>query len=115
MDFNQCSILSPLLLLVYINDIVDNITCDIRLFVDDTSIIEIKTEPAASVDRINIDLGHLSMWDRVWRMTFSAIKSLAVLFSCKRNRVTRPPLYLGGFVIPEATDHTHLGLHFNAI
>ena len=106
----QGSILGPLLFLVYINDIVDNITCDIRLFADDTSIIEIITDPAASGDRINIDLGHLSMWGRVWRMTFSAIKSLSVLFSCKRNKVTHPPLYLGGSAIPEATDHTHLGI-----
>ena len=106
----QGSILGPLLFLVYINDIVDNINCDIRLFADDTSIIEIISDPVASAGRINVDLGHLSNWGRAWRMTFSATKSLSVLFSCKRNKVTHPPLYLGASAIPEATVHTHLGI-----
>ena len=34
----QGSELDPLLFLVYINDIVDNINCDIGLFADDTSL-----------------------------------------------------------------------------
>ena len=35
------SVLGPLFFLVYINDIVDNIHCDIKLFPDDTSIFSV--------------------------------------------------------------------------
>ena len=34
----QGTVLRPILFLVYINDIVDNISCNIRLFADDTSL-----------------------------------------------------------------------------
>ena len=106
----QGSILGPLLFLIYINDIVDDITCDIRLFADDPSILEIIYDREVSGTRINTDLGRLSRWGRTWRMTFSAMKSLSVLFSCKRVKVTHPTLYLGETPIPEAAHHTHLGL-----
>ena len=42
---------------IYIDDIVDNITCDIRLFADDTHIIEIINDKTASAVRLNTDLG----------------------------------------------------------
>ena len=32
------------------------------------------------------------------------------MFSCKRNKEPHPTLYLGDTAIPEATNHTHLGI-----
>ena len=106
----QGSILGPLLFLVYINDITDNIVCDIKLFADDTSIIEIIYDPVVSAGRMNTDLVSISAWGKQWKMTFNAIKSLSVLFSTKRNKPDHPPLLLGNSVIPEGTSHTHLGI-----
>ena len=106
----QGSILGPLLFLVYINDITDNIECDIKLFADDTSILEIIHDPLTSAGRMNTDLVRISAWGKQWKMTFNAIKSLAILFSTKHNKPDHPPLLLGNSVIPEGTSHTHLGI-----
>ena len=49
----QGSILGPLLFLIYVDDIIDDIECDIFLFADDTSLLERITDPQTSFDKIN--------------------------------------------------------------
>ena len=52
----QRSILGPLLFLIYINDIVQTINSNVRLFADDTSIYVIVENPQSSTDFLNSDL-----------------------------------------------------------
>ena len=106
----QGSILGPLLFLVYINDITDNITCDIRLFADDTSILEIVHDPNASAESLNTNLTLLHRWGKLWRMAFNAIKSISLIFSSKRNKPDHPILLIGNNPIPSSREHTHLGI-----
>ena len=69
----QGSVLGPVLFLIYINDIDENITCRISKFADDTKI----TNTVCSVEqrlRIQNDLNTLSKWSDDWQMSFNIDK-----------------------------------------
>ena len=106
----QGSILGPLLFLVYVNDLVDNLTCDARLFADDTCLLELVNTPAESSHHLNTNLFSIWNWGKLWRVIFNALKSLSVVFSAKRPKPHHPPLVLGESRIPEGDIHTHLGI-----
>ena len=90
----QCSILGPLLFLLYINDIVTDIGSNIRLFADNTSLYIIVDYPNIPAEIINSDLVKISKWARAWLVDFNAAKNEALLLSRKINRPLHPPLYM---------------------
>ena len=106
----QGPILGPLLFLVYINDIVEDIGSHIRLFADDTSLFIIVDDPITSAARLNTDLDKISRWAITWLVTFNPTKSESFLVSRKLNRPIHPHLYMQGVQIEEVECHKHLGV-----
>lgn len=76
----QGSVLGPLLFLIYINDIVDNIQSVIRLFADDTSLSLALENPQIRADVLNQDLIFIQEWSYKWKVTFNHTKTEVVNF-----------------------------------
>ena len=56
----QGSVLGPLLFLIYINDLLDNLVSNPKLFTDDTSLFFTVTDPNVTANQINNDLHNIS-------------------------------------------------------
>jgi len=106
----QGSILGPLLFLLYINDLPDDLTCTTFLYADDTSLnypID-PNNPTAGNLVIQQDLNKITSWAKTWGMQFKPSKSYDLIFS-KRGERNYCPLFLDNVQIPTTNSHKHLG------
>ena len=106
----QGSVLGPLLFLIYINDITDDLASLPLIYADDTTLLEIVDDPVVSAGRLNSDLHKISVWADKWLVTMNPVKSRNVIFSLKRNKQVHPPLFLSSNIVKDVESHTHLGL-----
>ena len=67
-DFLQGLILGPLLLLVYINDLIDNLESPVKLFADDISLFSTVSDSSKSNQLLNDYLQKISDWIFRWKM-----------------------------------------------
>ena len=111
----QGSILGPLLFLVYINDIVNDISSTIKLFADDTSLYIVINDPVQDAETLNYDLHVISTWAKTWLVTFNPNKTESLLISRKNMKPNHPPLSMNNVVISEVENHKHLGLNLNTL
>ena len=84
----QGSVLGPLLFLIYINDLVDNISSEAKLFADDASLFTVVYDIAA--DQLNRDLEIISNWAHQWKIQFNPDKNkqaIQVIFSQRKEAV----------------------------
>ncbi len=102
----QGSILGPLLFLVFINDIVNDLGATVRLFADDTSLYIIVENPQTASTILNDDLNKIHSWAQSWLVTFNPAKTETLLLSRKRNTNNHPTLYMNRTPIKEVTTHS---------
>ena len=110
----QGSVLGPLLFLIYINDLEENIKSQIRFFADDTMLFStVEKNPATTANELNQDLETISQWAYQWKMEFNpdpTKQATELLFSCKKNPPIHPPLFFNGSVVTKVNEQKHLGL-----
>ena len=80
----QSSVLGPILFLVYINDLPDDIVSQVRLFADYTTIYIILKNKSDS-DKLQRDLDRLHTWAARWDMEFNPSKRQVVRVSSSRT------------------------------
>ena len=85
----QGTVLGPLLFLLYINDLPDNLSSTVRLFADDCVLYSpIKTDQDTSV--LQNDLLKLEKWQHTWLMKFNPTKCYTMTIA---SRKPTPNLY----------------------
>ena len=93
----QGSILGPLLFLIYINDLPNDLKSNAKLFADDTSLFTVVNDKNGSANILNNDLIAISKWAFNWKMLFNPDPknpAQEVLFSRKKQAQIHPTINL---------------------
>ena len=76
----QGSVLGPLLFLIYINDITDDLASFPLIYADDSALLETVHDPTVSAGRLNSDLNKIAVWADKWLVTMNPVKTRNVVF-----------------------------------
>ena len=101
----QGSILGPLLFLIYINDLSENLVSNPKLFADDTSLFSVIFDKDLSAKNLNDDLNRINNWTFQWKMSFNPDpnkQAQEVLFSRKIQKSSQPSLIFDNNIVTES-------------
>jgi hypothetical protein len=83
----QGSVLGPLLFVIFINDLVDQVNNFIRLYADDTKILA-KVKSREDVERLQSDINKCVIWSQTWLMSFNIDKCKIMHIGRGKNKST---------------------------
>ena len=109
----QGSVLGPLLFLLYINDLTEGISSNMRLFADDSSLFIKVRDVGESHAQLMDDLDKITNWARQWKMEFNpdiTKQAIEVIFSHRKKKPTHPPLFFNGIPVKRENHTEHLGV-----
>ena len=113
------SILGPTLFPLYINELADDIICNIAIYADDTTLYP-KYNQASDLwqqlelaSELESDLLDAEHWGRKWLVDFNAGKTQLVLFDRSKNNGAID-VEMNGSVLEEKTSFKMLGLAFSS-
>ena len=102
----QGSILGPTLFLLYINDLSDDVICDITIYADDTTLYS-KCDRASDLrqqlelaSELESDLQDMVDWGKKWLVDFNAGKTQLVSFDRSNNNGSID-MKMGGSILEE--------------
>ena len=104
----QGSVLGPLLFLLYINDLPDSVTSQVRLFADDTAVYLTIASPT-DCQKLQSDLLALESWEKHWDMEFNPSKC-QVLHITRSKKPIQHVYTLHGQNLTPVNDAKYLGV-----
>ena len=107
----QGSVLGPLLFLIYINDIVEDIESVIKLFADDISMYLCLENPHIRAKILNNDLEKIMQWANKWKIEFNERKTELMNITRNKNHQFQS-LNFGRTILEDTHSHKHLGIIF---
>ena len=115
----QGFILGPTLFLLYINDLPDDVICDIAIYADDTTLYS-RCDRASDLwqqlelaSELESDLRHMVDWGKKWLVHFNVGKTQLVSFDQSNNNGSID-VKMGGSVLEEKLSFNMLGLTFSS-
>ena len=113
----QGSVLGPLHFLVYINDLTDNISSEMRLFADDSSLSTRVEEVNETHEKLIKDLQTVKNWVYQWKMVFNpdiTKQAIEIIFSIKKKKPAHPELFFNGVPVSREEHTNHLGVYLDS-
>ena len=102
----QGSVLGPILFVIYINDLPNEIKSDIYMFADDTKLFRtIKTNDDQCI--LQDDLGELTAWSIKWLLTFHPDKDAGFLL---RMALAGTMAFIAGTTCPDRITVRHIAM-----
>ena len=108
----QGSILGPLLFLIFINDLPENLLCNPKLFADDVSLNAFMFDKDNCLINLTSDLKALEQWSTKWKMLFNPEASKPaekVIFSNRPSTLYADIKYADN-IVKSVDNHKHLGM-----
>ena len=106
----QGSILGPLLFLIYINDLPNDLSSNCKLFADDTSLFSVVNNIHTSATTLSQNLNAITNWAFQWKMIFNhdlSKQAQELIFSRKIKKLLHPTLLFNNIPL---RNQKHFGL-----
>ncbi|KAK3108730.1 hypothetical protein FSP39_014351 [Pinctada imbricata] len=104
----QGTVIGPLLFLVYINDLPEVTTSNVKLFADDCLIYR-PIKSSRDIEQLQHDLQSLEKWELDWQMAFHPAKCTVIHVS-KKRRPIKAQYQLHGHILEAVPSGKYLGI-----
>ena len=107
------TVIGPLLFLIFINDLSNELSSNHRLFADDASLFSVVRDTNLSANTLNNDLPKINNSAHQWKMSFNPDpfkKAQEVIFSRKIKKPSHQLLIFNNDLVKQAPYQKQLGL-----
>ena len=108
----QGSVLGPVLFLLYINDLPDKISCNVKLYADDVVLYADVMSNTGANALLQTSLDELSRWCNEWEMLVN-VKKCAIMRMSRQKCAVIPRYYINESELSIVKDFKYLGVHIS--